>query len=99
MQITRIESIPRQPERVRVHLEGRYRAFELSRFVVEEAGLRPGAVVDETQLGKLLQRNDSQDALDRALHFLESRPRSEREVRMRLFQKGVAAELIDPVIE
>jgi len=95
--ITRIEALPRRPDRVRVHLEDG-RAFDLSRLVVETAGLRLGADLDELALAKLLGRDAFQVTLDRALRFLETRPRSEREVRTRLAQKGTSPELIDPVV-
>lgn len=95
--ITRVEARPRRPDRVRVHL-GDGRAFDVSRLVAEEAGLRPGADLDELALAKLQGRDAFQVTLDRALHFLELRPRSEREVRTRLAQKGTSPELIDQVV-
>ncbi|HLZ07554.1 MAG TPA: RecX family transcriptional regulator, partial [Chloroflexota bacterium] len=61
--------------------------------------LRPGLPFDEARLAKLLGRDALQDAVDRALHFLETRPRSEREVRTRLTQAGVSPELLDKVVE
>ncbi|MGH2457679.1 MAG: regulatory protein RecX [Chloroflexota bacterium] len=95
--IIRVEALPRRTDRVRVHL-GDGQTFELARLVADEAGLRPGADIDELALANLRGRGALQEALDRALHFLEPRPRSEREVRTRLAQKGTAPELIDPVI-
>jgi regulatory protein len=98
MRIARIEPVPYRPDRVRVHLEGR-RALDLTRLVVEEAGLRPGQLLDEATLDRLLDRDGFQQTLERALRFLETRPRSEREVRTRLAQKGTTPELIDQVVE
>lgn len=42
--------------------------------------------------------DEFQETLDRALRFLEARPRSEREVRTRLAQKGATPALVDRVI-
>jgi regulatory protein len=98
MRIARIEPVPYRSDRVRLHLEGR-RAVDLTRLVVEEAGLRPGQLLDETALNRLLDRDGFQQTLERALRFLETRPRSEREVRTRLVQKGATPELVDQVVE
>lgn len=95
--ITRIEALPRRPDRVRVFL-GDGRAFDLARLVAEAAGLRPGADLDEEARARLQGRDAFQVTLDRALRFLETRPRSEREVRTRLAQKGTSPELIDQVV-
>jgi regulatory protein len=98
MRITSIEQVRFRPERVRVTLDGR-RTVDLTREVAEEAGLRPGTFLDDLRLAKLLDRNVYQETLDRALHFLGTRPRSEREVRTRLTKAGATTELIDRVIE
>jgi regulatory protein len=97
--ISRLEPIPRHPDRVRVHVTGRRAPLDLTRLVAEEAGLRPGLALDDATIARLLQRDEFQDALDRALHFLGSRPRSEREIRTRLTRAGVGADLLDRVVE
>jgi regulatory protein len=99
MQVLRVEALPRQPDRVRVYLDGDPSSIVVSRLIATEAGLRPGLPFDESRLAKLLNRDALQDALDRALHFLETRPRSEREVRTRLTQAGFSPELLDGVVE
>jgi len=97
MIITRIEPLPRRPDRVRLHF-GDGQTLDLSRLVVEEAGLRPGVFLDDLKLAGLRESDVFQSVLDRALRFLETRPRSEREVRTRLAQKGASPDLIDRVI-
>jgi regulatory protein len=97
--ITRIEPIPRHPDHVRVHFVGNRAPLDLTRLVAEEAGLRPGLVLDDLAIGKLQQRDEFQVALDRALHFLGSRPRSEREIRTRLTRAGIGTDLLDRVVE
>ena len=81
-----------------MHLGAR-ETVELTRLVAEEAGLRPGMEMDDVALAELQQRDVFQETLERALRFLESRPRSEREVRTRLFQKGTPPTLVDRVVE
>jgi regulatory protein len=49
-------------------------------------------------LGKTLEAERDQECLDAALRFLSHRPRSEREVRRRLSEKGHEAERIDRVV-
>ncbi|HEX5417834.1 MAG TPA: regulatory protein RecX [Chloroflexota bacterium] len=82
---------------MRVQLAGR-ESVELSLQVVEEAGLRPGMALDDLALDDLRQRDEFQETVERALRFLESRPRSEREVRTRLAQKGTPPGLVDRVV-
>ena len=99
MQVLRVVTLPRQPDRVRVDLDGDPWSIVVSRLIATEAGLHPGLPFDESRLAKLVDRDALQDAVDRALHFLETRPRSEREVRTRLTQAGISPQLLDGVIE
>lgn len=98
MIITRIERRPRRADQVRLHFANG-RTMDVSRLVAEEDGLRPGTVLDDLKLARLRDRDVFHSALDRALRFLETRPRSEREVRTRLAQKGTTPDLIDRVVE
>jgi len=98
MRITSIQPLRFRPDRLRVQLEAR-ESVELARLIVEEAGLRPGMVLDELILADLRERDAFQETLESALRFLETRPRSEREVRSRLGQKGTPPTLVDRVLE
>lgn len=98
LKVSQIEPIPRHPDRVRVHLGDRH-VLDLSRVVVEAAGLRPGDLLDDSALATLTDRDDLERTFERALRFLESRPRSEREVRTRLLRHGIPEPRIDAVIE
>jgi regulatory protein len=97
--ISRLEPISRHPDQVRVYFVGSRAPLDLTRLVAEEAGLRPGLVLDDLAVARLRQRDEFQVALDRALHFLGSRPRSEREIRTRLTRAGVGPELLERVVE
>lgn len=98
MRITKIEPVRFHPDRIRVELDGR-RTIDVTRLVVEEAGLKPGQFLDDLGLDRLLERDTYQRVLDRALHFLEARPRSEREVRTRLIKAGTPPELLERILE
>lgn len=98
MRVIRIEPIPRRPGHVRVHVRDR-QALDLPQVVAEDAGLRAGDVVDDSLLEHLQRRALENDALERALRFLEARPRSEHEVRDRLARKGIPPAIIDTVID
>ncbi|HUX86767.1 MAG TPA: regulatory protein RecX [Chloroflexota bacterium] len=67
--------------------------------MVEAAGLRPGDWLEDSALAALTDRDELERTFDRALRFLESRPRSEREVRTRLLQHGIPETRIDAVVE
>jgi len=98
VRVSRIEIHPRHADRVFLHTaDGR--VLDLARLAVEEAGLRPGVVIDESQLARLRDRDSFERTLGRALHFLEARPRSEQEVRARLAREQVSPELVDRVID
>jgi regulatory protein len=99
MHVLRLEALPRQPNRVRVFLDGSPSSVVVSLLIATEAGLRPGLELDAGQLARILNRDTFQETLDRALHFLENRPRSEREIRTRLLRAGIAPELLDAVVE
>jgi regulatory protein len=54
--------------------------------------------VGEGALDQLGEQERDQQCLDAALRFLANRPRSEREIRRRLTEKGYEAERIDRVV-
>jgi regulatory protein len=85
------------PERVNVVLDGRF-AFGLAAKVAADAGLEPGDALSAAQVAGLLRQEDFQRALSRAFGYLSYRPRTERELRRYLAQKGHAPETVDAVI-
>lgn len=95
--ITALEVQARHPERVNLHVEGRY-AFGLSAKVVGEAGLKRGDVLTAAQVAALLQQESRQQALQAAFSYLSYRPRSEQELRRYLGQKGHPSEIVDAVL-
>lgn len=91
--ITKITSQVREPERVSIFLDGVF-AFGLPADVATTDGLSVGEELDEARVAALLIRDEAGRATTAALAFLAYRPRSEREVRDRLRQKGYGAEAV-----
>ncbi len=89
--ITRLVARPHQPDRVEVHVDGRY-AFVLAD--VEAAQLRVGQVLSEAEWAELRQKAAETRAFDRAVRLLGLRPRSRFEIESRLRREGLGAAAI-----
>jgi regulatory protein len=94
--ITAIKVQKRNPQRVNIDLDGEF-AFGLSRLVA--AWLKPGDQLSEEKVNALIEKDALEVAYQRALDLLNHRPRSEKEVRQRLTEKGFQQEQIDQVVE
>lgn len=93
--ITAIKVQKRNPNRVNIDLDGEF-AFGLSRFVA--AWLKPGDHLSEEKINSLMEKDALEVAYQRALDLLNHRPRSEKEIRLRLIEKDFQPEQIDQVI-
>lgn len=94
--ITAIRVQKRNPQRVNIDLDGEF-AFGLSRLTA--AWLKPGDQLSEEKISELIEKDALEVAYQRALDLLNHRPRSEKEVRQRLTEKGFQPEQIDQVVE
>lgn len=94
--ITAITAQKRNPNRVNVFLDGEY-SFSLSRIVA--AWLEPGKILDQKQIDELIDKDTEEKVFQSALRFLDFRPRSEREIRIKLRQKGFETDKINTVVE
>lgn len=95
--ITRIAPQERDPERVNVFLDGAF-AFGLGAELALREGLAVGDELAAERVAALRAADEVGKATTAALGFLALRPRSEREVRDRLRQKGYGPEAIDAAI-
>ena len=95
--ITEIAPQARDPERVSVFLDGVF-AFGLPREVALREGLTVGDELDAERVAELRAVDEAARATSAALAFLSYRPRSEREVRDRLRQKGYARAATDAAV-
>jgi len=95
--ITAIKSQARDPERVSIFLDGAF-AFGLGRQIALDEALRIGDDLSPERVAALRATDDIGKATNAALALLARRPRSVKEVRDRLGQKGYAPEAIDAAV-
>lgn len=96
--ITRITPTQRDPERVSVFIDESF-AFALPAMLAAQRGLKRGDALDEAAVRELEGIAVAEKATEAALNFVSYRPRSEREVRDRLRQRGYPPVAIDYAIE
>ena len=94
-QITAITAQKRNPNRVNIYLNGEY-AFSLASIVA--AWLRKDQVLDDRKIETLLQQDSEEKAFQKALVYLNFRPRSEAEVKTSLEKAGFSEKDIDTTI-
>lgn len=70
----------KKPGRLNIFIDGRF-SFGLNEEDLYKSGLKTGQVVTEDDISRLKKVNDEGKVLENAFHFLEFRPRSEREIR------------------
>jgi len=93
-----ITAVKPQRRAVKVFLDGEL-GLTLSPKVAAEVGLSVGQTFSEEELRELEFKELSHRALEKALHLLSYRPRSEGEVKSRLRRQGFGEEVIAHVIE
>lgn len=96
-EITAIRNQARDPERVSIFLDGEF-AFGLGRQIALDEALRIGDELSPERVAALRATDDIGKATNAALGLLARRPRSVKEVRDRLGQKGYAPEAIDSAV-
>ena len=80
MRITAIKAQVRNPERVSMHVDGRY-AFSLTQSQLLEQRIFVGKEIDQAELDNLRSLSDYGKLLERVMNFVMIRPRSVREIR------------------
>jgi len=95
-EITSIKAQKRNRQRVNIYLDGQF-AFGLSKFVA--AWLEPGRKLSEVDIHKLLEEDTYEVALQKAMQFINHRPRSIEETRRRLIEKGFSDEVVKTTLE
>lgn len=86
MKITNISQQVRDPNRVNVHIDGKYR-FSLDILQVTELGIKIGKEYDEEELTALENESQFGKAYVQALDYCLMRPHSAKEVRDYLYRK------------
>lgn len=85
-------------KRVNVFIDGTL-AFTVTWDVAVSAGLRSGILLSQDQIDALKESETFQRCIDVALNYLSYRPRSETEVRRRLYKHRFKRELMDIVVD
>jgi len=95
--VTSLAPSRKAADRMHLSVDGQY-ICTLSDLAVYEAKLHVGMVLDEETIARLRSQATVQSHTDAALNFLSFRPRSEREMRRYLSQRGMGPEEADSMI-
>jgi len=95
MRVTALRLQSRNKTRVNVYLDGEF-AFGLTKIIAIR--LKIGQVLDEAAVAQLQEADAEEQAHERALKLLSSRPRSESEIRQRLSGPEVPEARVTAVI-
>ena len=95
--ITALRAQAKDPQRVNVFVDGEF-AIGVSLTTITKTGLHVGKQLSAEEFAKLEQIESGDKAYLAALRFLEARPRSIAEVRVRLGRKDFAPEAIEAAI-
>ncbi len=93
MIVTAIKPRQRGKNRSGLFLDGKF-VLDFSTAMLEKAGIAPGRELTAAEVEKLKNAEGSQRAMERAQLYLAHRPRSEREVRIRLERYGYGDDVI-----
>jgi regulatory protein len=97
MKITSLEPTRGRRKRIKVALDGRF-AFSLETEVALKEALRVGQELSDTEAEALTRLDRRQRCLNAACSYLSYRPRSEAELRTRLFKRGFAENDVEQVV-
>lgn len=89
LKITALSAQIRNPDRVNVSIDGRYR-FSLDISQITDLGVKVGRELDEVELAELEQEGLFGKLYARTLEYTLMRPRSVREVRDYLYRKTLS---------
>ncbi len=90
--ITALEPQKNNPERINVYIDYQF-AFGISRFV--GAWLKKGECLEDSRIQALLESDNHEKALQKALHFIAYQPRTEKEIRDKLTHSGFDESVIE----
>lgn len=96
--VTEMKSQVRDPERVSIFINGQF-AFGIGVEQAVSAGVRIGVALTTERVQELVALDEMEKATSAALDLLARRPRSTREIRDRLAQRGFAEPAVDAAME
>jgi regulatory protein len=94
--ITALKVQKKNPNRVNVYLDGRY-AFGIARILA--AYLKLDQSISDEKIAALQEKDCHEVALQKALYFINYRPRSEQEVRTKLLNGGFDELVVGKILE
>lgn len=94
--ITAIETQARNTQRVNIYLDGSF-AFGLAKMTA--AWLKVNQEISDEKIAQLQKEDEGEAAFQKALHFIDFRPRSTDEVRRNLAKHGYQESLVDETLE
>lgn len=97
MRITAIKAQVRNPERVSLHVDGKY-AFSLTQSQLLEQKVFVGKEINQAELNELKHESDYGKLLERVIHYVMIRPRSVREVHHYLWRKKADPDASEHII-
>lgn len=95
--ITDITQQKRNKERYNIYIDYEY-AFSLSGELLIEYKIKKNTEIDEVKIRELVDRENVKKAYSMALHYLQYRMRSQREIEDYLLGKGFDGETIEEII-
>ncbi len=97
VEVSRVETQARNPERVNVFVGERY-AFSLNALLALELHLGRGSVLEPSLLKDVFRRDEVGKAVEASVRLLGYRPRTETELKRRLSEKGYDAEIAEEAL-
>jgi regulatory protein len=93
--ITALEPQKNNPDRINVYINDQF-AFGISRYV--GAWLKQGETLSDARIQQLMDEDQHEKALQRALRYIAFQPRAEKEVSDKLRKIGFGEDVIGPVM-
>ena len=94
--ITAIENQKKDPQRVNIYLDEEF-AFGMAGFLA--AWLQVGQELNEEKIESLISEDLLESTVQKALHFMNFRPRSTSEIRKNLANKDIPESVIEETID
>ncbi|MFD2613078.1 regulatory protein RecX [Paenibacillus gansuensis] len=96
--ITSVERQKRSKHRYNIHVGGTY-AFSVHEDIMIKHRLLKGEMIPSENFEQILQDEERHSAYFQAVRFISHRPRTVKELRLKLKEKGYEPELIDYAVE
>ncbi|SHK11599.1 regulatory protein [Paramaledivibacter caminithermalis DSM 15212] len=93
-EITKLETQKRNNNRISVYINNKY-AFGVHKDIIYKLNLEKGKLVDQNFIEKIIKTEEQKKAKDYAIKILSYRPRSQKEIKDKLEQKGYENQVVN----